>query len=178
MKSPRSAKTLIEVSIVVAISSVALMLSATTLVALFRLERQARSASAHQSALARLSSRWRADVHAATDAQVDQAAELTLAGGRTIRYVVIQEATRAEVTREVREQGAVVHRDAFVLEPQSRVTISTTGEPASKLLTLAVEPRAKPTRRHQLVVRPATIVAALHLHRAASQQATQDGGPP
>jgi hypothetical protein len=163
MNRARRAKTLIEVAIVVSIMSVALMLSATTLVALFRVEGQIRSSEAHRLALSRLASHWRADVHAAVTASLDLGCRLTTPDGRIIHY----EFATPEIKREVRRGGEVLHRDAFVLAPQSQAEFSLIGESPAEIVRLSITIGETPKRRHQPAIRPAAIAAAVNLHQAA-----------
>ncbi len=159
----RRAKTLLEVAIVIALMSVALMLSATTLVALFRVERQVRSSDAHRQTIARLSSRWRQDVHAAASARAINGCELTLPDGRIIQYAV----TPPEITREVRRGDEVLHRDAFVLASQAAVKFDVRAEPTGQFARLTIESPPLPRRRHQPIIRPLALTAVVNLHRAA-----------
>jgi type II secretory pathway component PulJ len=170
MTGSRRAKTLIEMAIVISIMSVALMLSATTLVALFRLERQVRSSEAHRLAISRLASHWRADAHAAVAAQIDLGCRLTMPDGRTIHYA----ASVPEITREVRRGGEVLHRDAFVLALQSQAEFSLTGELPHQIVRLSISPTGSLKRRHQPAIQPTAIAAAVNLHQAASFE----GGSP
>jgi prepilin-type N-terminal cleavage/methylation domain-containing protein len=170
MKSLRRGKTLLEVAIVVAIMSVALMLSATTLVALFRLERQVRTSDAHRQAVARLASRLRADAHAAVAASASAGWELSLADGRTIQYTF----TAPEITRQVRRGEEVLHRDAFVLAPQAEATFSVRADPAGEFVELTIRPLAPQQRRHQASIRPIALSAAVNLHGGAH---AKEAGP-
>ena len=159
-------KTLLEMAIVVSIMSVALMLSATTLVALFRIERQVRGSDSHRQAVARLASRLRADVHAAVSASANAGCELLLPDGRTIQYAVAP----PEITREVRRGGDVLHRDAFVFASQAAATFRVRGESANQFVELSIAPAVPQQRRHQTSIRPTALVAAVNLHRAAASQ--------
>jgi hypothetical protein len=162
-KRPAAGKTLLEVAIVVAIMSVALMLSATTLVALFRLERQIRASDVHRQTVARLASRLRGDVHVAVSANVNAGCELSLADGRTIQYAF----AAPEITREVRRGEEVLHRDAFVLAPQAEAKFSVRTAPAGQFVELSIGPSEPQQRRHQASIRPLALVTAVNLHRAA-----------
>jgi len=159
----RAAKTLLEVVIIVSIMSVALTLAATTLVALFRVERQIRASQMQRQMLTRLGSRLRSDAHAAVSVKIDNGCELSLAGGRKIQYRVVA----PEITRELRDGDDVLHRDAFVLPPRAQAEFEIAGEPDAPLVRLAITPGELPGRAHQAASRSASIIAAVNLHHAA-----------
>jgi len=166
MSVPRPAKTLIEMVIIVSIMTVALTLSATTLVALFRVERQIRASADHRQTITRLGSRWRADAHAAVSARTESGCELSLPDGRTIVYAFAAPA----ITREVRRGAEVLHRDAFVLGAKSQPAFSSNGEASDKLIRVSITPGELPQRRHQVAIRPVAIAAAVNLHRVTAAQ--------
>lgn len=113
--------TLIEVAVVVTITSLLFALSATTIVALLRVERQCAMDAASAQSLSRLVARWRADVHAATAANCEQGCALARDDGRTVHY----EFESPAVQREVRRGDTIEHRDAFLLAADSETTFSS-----------------------------------------------------
>jgi hypothetical protein len=166
MRNSRRAKSLLEMVIIVSIMSVALTLSATTLVALFRVERQIRTSADHRQTIDRLSSRLRADAHAAVSAKTEGGCELSLPDGRTILYVFAAPA----ITREVRRGSEVLHRDAFVLAAKAQAAFSSDGEASDKLIRVSITPGELPQRRHQVAIRSVAIAAAVNLHRVMPAQ--------
>jgi len=158
----RAAKTLLEMAIIVSIMSVALTLAATTLVALFRVERQIRTSQMQRQTVSRLGSRLRSDAHAALSVRIDNGCELSLAGGRKIQYRV----AAAEITRELRDGHEVLHRDAFVLPSRAEAAFTIEGKSDAPLICLAITPGELPSRAHVTASRPASIVAAVNLLRA------------
>jgi type II secretory pathway pseudopilin PulG len=159
----RAAKTLLEVVIIVSIMSVALTLAATTLVTLFRVERQIQTSQMQRQTLTRLGSRLRSDAHAALSVKTDKGCELSLAGGRKIQYLVVA----PDITRELRDGEEVLHRDAFVLPSRAQATFTMEGKSEAPLVCLAITPGELPGRAHQAATRSATIVAAVNLPRPA-----------
>jgi hypothetical protein len=171
---PPAGKTLVEVAIVIALLNVALMLSATTLVALFRVERQVRASDAHRQTIARLSSRWRQDVHMAISADSTDGCRLSLPDGRTIQYSIAP----PEIVREVRRGDEVLHRDAFILAARAPARFDVREEPTGQFVSLTIESPPLPRRRHQTDVRPLTLIAAVNLHGATSEKPTgQEAAP-
>jgi prepilin-type N-terminal cleavage/methylation domain-containing protein len=162
-RPPRSGFTLIELAVVVTLTSVVLTLSAATIITLFRVERQFAGDAAQDFALARLASHWRADAHQATTAKMDAGCELILPGGRTIRYTFASPA----VIREVRRGDQLEHRDAFVLTRRSVAEFSVEPSGDGKIVQLMVEPAQIPERAHSTPVRPLTIAAAVDLYGQA-----------
>jgi prepilin-type N-terminal cleavage/methylation domain-containing protein len=119
----RTGFTLIEVAVVVSITSVLFALSITTIVALLRVQRQIQTDAVRDAAIARLADRLRADAHAATSADCTSGCKLDLADGTTIHYAF----TAPSVTREVRRAGAVEHRDSYFLGKDAAAAFSLEG---------------------------------------------------
>jgi hypothetical protein len=153
--------------ILVSMLSAILATTATTLVALFKTDRQIRRDVTQLTTLARLASRFRSDAHAAASCQVDQACALTLPGGRVVRYA--QEGPKLH--RQVLRGDAVEHRDAFVLPDTAVVKFEQPAELGSKLVRLSVRAKADTEKSFLTPVRPATIEAAIGL--TASKQEPQ-----
>lgn len=164
MNRSRGGKTLIEVSVVLAMTSVAMSLATATLITLFRVERQARSDAAQDIALARLASRWRADVHAATSASTGVDCQLTLPNGPSVHYSFQSPA----VSREVRRGEQVEHRDAFVLSRTARAQFTSEPITGTQLLSIVIQPAELTNPAHSVPVRRQTIAAALNLQRGLS----------
>jgi Tfp pilus assembly protein FimT len=156
----RSGTTLIELLVLIAATSVILSLATAAFVTLFRSERQIRDDTAQAQTLARLSSRWRADVHAAVSAKVDKACELTWPDGRTVHYAF--EAPR--ISREVRRGQKVEHRDSFTLPSRSQAQFSQAAEATWTVVRLSIRPAVLPDKAYATPPRPATIDAALNPH--------------
>jgi Tfp pilus assembly protein FimT len=165
MNIPRRGKSLIEMVIIIGIMSIVLSMAATTLVALFRVERQIRSSESHRQTLDRLSGRLRADAHSAVAVKTDDGCQFSLPSGQTIEYAV----ALPEITREVRRDAEVLHRDAFRLAPRSQAAFAVEGESAGQLVRLSIMPGELPSRAHLAATRPVTIAAAVNLHRVAAR---------
>ena len=155
----RRGKTLIEMLILVSMLSAILATTATTLVALFKTDRQIRGDLTQLTALARLSSRFRTDAHAATSCQIDQACALTLPDGRVVRYA--QEGRRLH--RQVLRGEAALHRDAFVLPDTALVKFEQPAEHGTRLVRLTIRSQADADKSFLTPVRPTTIDAAIGL---------------
>ncbi len=145
--------------ILVSILSAILATTATTLVALFKTDRQIRRDLTQITTLARLASRFRTDAHAATSCRIDQACALTLPGGRVVRYA--QEGHKLH--RQVLRGEAIEHRDAFVLPETALVKFEQPAEQETKLVRLTIRSQADADKSFLTPVRPSTIDAAIGL---------------
>jgi type II secretory pathway component PulJ len=152
-------KSLIEMLIIIGVLSVVLGTTATTLVALFKTDRQVRRDTLQLTTLARLSDRFRTDAHAAASCQVDQGCTFTLAGGRSVRY----EHEGQKLHRRVLHGEADEHRDAFVLADTAVVAFHQPLEQGGKLVRLTIRAQADADKAFLTPVRPATIDAAIGL---------------
>ena len=132
----RSGWTLLELSIVVTISSIVFMLAVVTLAAMFRVKVQMAGDTEQDVSIARLASRLRTDAHEAVDAAVKDDCELKLADGRTIRYA----ASPTGVVREVANAGQVEHRDAFRLPRRAKVVFQRLSRIAASSLHWQLPP--------------------------------------
>ncbi len=159
MTRSRRGKSLIEMLIIISILSVVLSTTAATLIALFKTDRQIRRDTAHLTTLARLSSRFRTDAHAAQSCVVDQACALTRADGRVVRYA--QEGHKLH--RQVLRGEAVEHRDAFVLPDTAIVKFEQPPEHQSQLVRLTIRAKQDADKPFLTPVRPTTIEAAVGL---------------
>jgi prepilin-type N-terminal cleavage/methylation domain-containing protein len=167
----RSAFSLIEVAVAISILSVVLALSMTTIVALFRIERQFAADATHELAIARLAAQFRDDVHLATAVEMNGGCKLILPAGRIVEYTITDSVT----TRVVSREGATEHRDSFLLGRQALVSFSFAPDFTDRrLLQLKIGPaiESKPTRASS--IRPLTIEAAVNLH---GQRTTQEVQP-
>jgi hypothetical protein len=168
--SLRPGKTLIEVAVIVALTGVALSLATTTLVTLFRVERQLRADAAYDLAQSRLAIRWRADVHAAVAAKADGDCQLILADGRSIHYTFQSPAIR----REVRRGETIEHRDSFVIPRSAQASFSSDSQQGGLMVRLAITAPSQPDHPRLAALHPLTVAAALNLHR---QPADAEGQP-
>jgi len=157
----RPGKSLMEMLLLISILTVIMSLVATTLVAVFKTDRQIRQDLDQQTALARLGSKFRADAHAAAACQVGVECELTLADGRVIRY----SAKDRKITREVRRGNSVEHRDAFLLPATATARFDLPAQSQGHLVRLSIQPAENSDRAYLTPVRPAIIDAAIGLGR-------------
>jgi Tfp pilus assembly protein FimT len=164
----RRGKTLVEAMVIITLVTLIAAGSATTLIALFRVERQlARDAEARQSA-ARLASQFRADVHAAIACEAGQTCLLTLADDKTIRY----SAKDGWLWRERLKEDAIEHREAFVLHRGSipGFAVQLMEERQSVRLSISMD-AAQPDEQPR--PQPTVVVALLNLHGAAVKENEQ-----
>ena len=161
MSKLRRGITLVEMSVVVTLTSLVLMLATTTLATLLRVNKQLNDDLAQDVALARLASHWRADVHAAEGSVMDEDCVLTLPDQRSIRYRFAAPA----VTREVLKGDAKLHRDAFVLAGQARARFVREPGEGSRILRLEIERADLRDRAFAVPFRAFAFEAALGLHQ-------------
>ncbi len=155
----RRGKSLIEMLMLISVLSVIFSIVATTLVALFRTDRQIRRDLEQQTSLARLQGKFRADAHAALSCQTGEACELTLADGRVIHYL----AAPRKIVREVRRAGAVEHRDAFLLPAEVAVRWELPADDGGRLVRVAIDAPPDADRSYLTPIRPTVIEAAIGL---------------
>jgi type II secretory pathway pseudopilin PulG len=167
MTSRRRGKSLIEMLILISLTSVVLGIVSTTLVALFKTDRQVRRDLVQLTTLARLGSRFRTDAHAARSCQIDKTCDLTLADGRLIRYSF--EGQR--LSREVRRGDAIEHRDAFVLPDTAAVGFDKPATHGGRLVRLSITAQERSDKPYLTAVRPATIDAAVGLSTITQEAA-------
>jgi len=157
MNSRRSAKSLVEMLVLMSILSVVLGTVATTLVALFKTDRQIRRDLAQQTTLARLDGRFRSDVHAARSCQIEEGCALAMPDGRVVHYTP----DGPRLRREVRRADAVEHRDAFVLPDTAIIRFEQPQEYGGKLLRMLLAAKEDADKPFLTPVRPATIDAVI-----------------
>jgi hypothetical protein len=155
----RRGKTLIEMLILMSVMSLILGLVATSLVLLFKTDRQVRRDLDQVTALARLGSKFRADAHAATACQAGDTCDLAQSDGRVIRYALAE----GRITREVRRGDTLEHRDAFVLPRTATARFDMPAEANGRLVRLIIAAAENSDRAFLTAVRPATIEAAIGL---------------
>jgi type II secretory pathway pseudopilin PulG len=155
----RRGKTLVEMLVLISVLTIILGLVATSLIVLFKTDRQVRRDLEQVTALARLSSKFRADAHAADSCQVAEACDLALPDGRVVRYAAGPE----RITREVRRGDAVEHRDAFLLPATATAKFELPDETQGRLVRLTIAAAENSDRPYLTAVRPATIEAAVGL---------------
>jgi prepilin-type N-terminal cleavage/methylation domain-containing protein len=156
----RAGWTLLELSIVVTISSIIFMLAAVTLAGVFRVKMQMAGDTEQDVSIARLATRLRADAHDALSAKIADGCELKLADGRTIRYAIVP----AGVLREVAKAGVVEHRDSFRLPKRAQAAFSSSDQEHGQLLKLAIVAAELPDQSYAIPARPIAIEAAVDLH--------------
>lgn len=162
--SNRRGKTLIEMTVIISCLTVLLSLAATTMALVMKVERQVRGDLAQQTTLARLGSRFRADVHVAqTATSGDSSIELAMSAEQTIRYAAAEQG----ITREVVRDGQVEHRDAFRLPADASVAFHVSDAGNGRLARLAISRKPVAPKRFNPAVRPAVIDAAVSLHGRA-----------
>jgi prepilin-type N-terminal cleavage/methylation domain-containing protein len=156
----RPAFSLIEVAIAISILSVVLALSMTTIVALFRVERQFADDARHERAIGRLASQFRDDAHLATAAELDSGCKLAHPGEREVEYTFAD----SGITRVVNQGGKTVHRDSFLLGRGALVSFGFAADvPDRRLLQLQIGPASDLQSPRASSIRPLTIEAAIQI---------------
>jgi hypothetical protein len=164
----RSAKTLLEVVVILSIMTVVIGACATSLSTLFRLRHQFHRDREQIAAIARVGTLLRADAHQADSASVDNGCSLILADGRTIHY----EFSSPRIVRRVERDGQTLHRDSFMLSKMANATFEGDGDSPTSLIRLVIRPSESnlPPRE---IPRSARIEAAVGLSAALAQNARQ-----
>ena len=162
----RRGKTLLEVAVIISLTSVVLSLASVTLVTLFRVERQTTAGLAHERSLARLASQWRADAHLAVAVKTGDGCEMRLNDGRSVFYAF----SNPRITREVRLADRVEHRDAFLLAGRAEARFSTTMVGHRETLQLSIAPTESTENSYLTPVRPVTLSATLNLHEQVASK--------
>src|SRR5437764_10648441 len=161
-------KTLLEAVVIISIMALIVGLSATSLATLFRLRHLMTRDSEQATALTRLGTRLRLDIHEASAAALDDGCLLTLPDGRTIQYTF----AAPSVVREVKRDAAVVHRDRFVLPRSATAEFSREGDASNTLVRLSIRPIEVKTRKTEMP-RTTTIEAVIGLNRVLAQSERQ-----
>lgn len=151
---------LIEMAVATSILSVVLALSMTTIVGMFRVERQFARDAQHDLATSRLAAQFRADAHAAVAAEVDADCRLTQSDGRTVKYAFAD----ARITREVLRDGAIEHRDSFPLDRRAVVRFALVPEFDNRLVAVRIVADGSLPRSGKAAVRPLLIESAVGIH--------------
>jgi len=164
----RTAKTLLEVIVILSILTVVIGACVTSLSTLFRLRHQFQRDREQVASIARLGTLLRTDAHQAVSATVDNGCVLTLADGRTVHY----EFSSPRIVRRVERDGQTLHRDSFLLAKTANVTFERDGDSPASLVRLTIRPIESnlPPRE---IPRSATIEAAVGLSAALAQNARQ-----
>jgi len=169
----RSAKTLLELVVILSILTIVIGACVTSLSTLFRLRHQFQSDREQVASIARLGTLLRTDVHQAVSAFVDDGCSLTLPDGRTIHY----EFSSPRITRRIERDGQTLHRDSFLLAKTASVTFERDGDSPTSLIRLAIRP-AESNLPPREIPRSATIEAAVGLHAALAQNVGQNASQP
>jgi type II secretory pathway component PulJ len=162
--SRRTGKTLLEAVVIISIMGLIIGMSATSLATLFRLKQQLTRDTEQAASLARLATRLRLDAHAASAVVVDESCGLTLPNGSAIQYSI----NAPSIVREVRRDGAVIHRDRFLLPQSAAAEFSREGESPSGLVRLSIRPIEVKTRKTEMP-RTRTIEAVVGLSQGLAQ---------
>jgi hypothetical protein len=168
--SRRSAKSLVEMLVLILILNVIVALSATTLIGAMKAERQVRRATSQNRALAQLSGRFRSDAHRAASCQAAETCQFTLPGGETIRYTY----AAPRVTREIRRGDEVVHRDSYLLGDAVLVSFEMPESAGGRLVRLRVVERPGSARPLLASTRPAVIEAGIGSPSVAAADPSND----
>jgi hypothetical protein len=165
-RTSRRGKTLIEVMVLITLTTVVMASSATTLIALFRVERQLAQDGETRQGLSRLASRVRADAHAAIGCQAGDECTLTLPGGEALRYAVRD----GRLWRERLVGDEVQHRDSFPLAAGStaRFEVEPLGKKQALRLSIAPARQEQPAIKPQ--PQPTVITAVIDLHGTRAQE--------
>ncbi len=162
--SRRTGKTLLEMVVIISIMGLVIGMSATGLATLFRLRQQLTRDSEQARSLARLGTRLRLDAHEAAGVAMDEGCLLTFPDGRTILYSI----NAPNIVRELKRDGAVVHRDRFLLARSAAAEFSVEGGSANGLVRLHIRPIEVRGRKSEMP-RTTTIEAVIGLNRALAQ---------
>jgi len=164
----RSAKTLLEVVVILSIMTIIIGACVTSLSTLFRLRHQFQRDREQVASIARLGTLFRTDAHQAVSASVDNGCLLMLSDGRKIQY----EFSSPRVTRRIERDGQILHRDSFLLAKTASATFERDGNSATSLIRLAIRPieSSLPPRE---IPRTATIDATVGLSATLAQNARQ-----
>lgn len=137
----RRGASLIEVVIVIGVSSVLLTAGVGTLHLLMRADRLGQSAAQNRAALSRLSRVFRQDVHAARDVSLTPAdpdepsrLELTIGEGETVAYAVEDHVIQRTARNEEEEDQQ--HRDTFRFPVRSTLNFEREESPDVVRLTI------------------------------------------
>lgn len=149
VKDWRSGYTLVEVLVVVTITSLILTSVGVTLSSLFRVEGQLRSGGAEQAILGRLTLQLRGDAHRATaaeplrGAESDQGFVLRLPDDATAEYRVTSRGVRRTLQRGDQRE----HHELFRLAQGGEARADIRREADATIVTLRIDRRSSPEPR-------------------------------
>ncbi len=139
MRSRRRGYALIEVVLVVTITTVMLGLCAGMIHLLMKLDRSGRSTANEAADLARLARDFRADAHASApvdpSSRSDEKLTLTLDQGRSVEYLV----RPADMLRTLREGTKVRRYETYRTPARSRVRMEISGDGPGSFATLVID---------------------------------------
>lgn len=134
---------LIEVLVVITLSSAMVAAAVALLHALLRTRDVAQAGMVQRASIARLADTFRDDVHRATafqpgEAKDSRAAQWTfgVGAGRAVAYRVEQ----GELVREVREGNATARREFFVLPKDAKLAVTRRSEGKADLIEMSITP--------------------------------------
>ena len=168
----RSARTLIEVVVIISLLSIVMGLSVTGLGTLFRVRQQVQRDSDQAAAINRLATRFRSDAHEALSVGnalrgvpgTDEGFNFTLPDGRTIHYTFVT----PSIIRQVRRDTTVLHHDTYRLYREVNVTCEEVDSVPKRLIRLSIRP-AESRLPPRDIPRTATIEAAVGLNSSLGQ---------
>jgi len=136
---PRRGYTLVEMLVVITISTVMLGVAVQVLYLLARLERGGREHVNRATIVARLADQFRSDVHAAlrpmpTDGAEKNQWQFALAGDRTVTY----RALPGEVERREQIAGEPARQESYVLPADAAAEIAIRTDPAPAIASLVI----------------------------------------
>ena len=159
--------TLIETMVAIAVSGVLLSLVGVCLHGLHRAEQRTQQWTTRRAAVGRLSLQLRADAHAAVRAvrnesppSADASLTLTTASGREIEY----RCRNQHIDREVREDGKIIHRDAYRL-PGACVTWQVDNDGPRPLIVAVIAALPEPGVNGVAPLAEERLEAVVGLHR-------------
>ena len=153
---PRTARSLLEVVVILSIMSIVVGACVTSLGTLFRLRHQFQRDREGAASLARLGTIFRADAHQGVSARVDDGCSLTMSDGRTIEY----EFSSPRIVRRVERDDETLHRDSFLLSKSASATFERDGDSPLALIRISIRPMDSNLPPKE-IPRSATIEAAV-----------------
>jgi prepilin-type N-terminal cleavage/methylation domain-containing protein len=146
----RRAVSLIEMLVVIAVSTVLMTVAVTTLHTLMQAEHNGRNHAGQAATLARLADQFRSDAHAAlrpiaADGEAGDQWQFALANRAEVTY----EALPGEIQRRERIAGKLVRQESYVLPAGSTAKITTRVDlaPVMASLVITVPAEAPPIER-------------------------------
>lgn len=174
MKPPtRRAFTLVELSVVIATSSIIMSSLAVSLHLMYRADRGVRDELAASAMLLRLSAQFRNDAHAAhsivkqENADDDPAGDsliMNLSDGQRIEYYY----SAGSVQRVKRRGEERIHRDGFRLQPKARVQLLVRDDRDVQLAAVVIS-QQRPASEQLPVYRIEAAIGVDHLYREGEE---------